>query len=133
MERIDQCVASLGRGPERALDDGGYLIVIDCPGSPGTSLIQQSFNAILQKASAPFADRVLMEADFARNGFAWNAIRASQDDATAFGQRPRHAMATNLSFKIRSFIRTQDQRSNRTPRRVGHSLAPALMRKSDLT
>jgi hypothetical protein len=30
-------------------------------------------------------DRVLMEAEFARNDFARDAIRASQDNATAFG------------------------------------------------
>jgi hypothetical protein len=114
------------RGPERALDDGGDLIVIDCPRSARTGLVQQPFDAVLQKASTPLPDRVLMDAEFARNGFARNAIRASQDNATAFGQRPRHVMATNLSFEIRPFIRTQDQRSNRTPRRVGHNLAPAL-------
>jgi hypothetical protein len=40
MDRIDQCVASLECGSERALDDGGDLIIIDVPGSSWTGLIQ---------------------------------------------------------------------------------------------
>jgi hypothetical protein len=125
MERIDQCVASFGvdlwRGPKRALNDGGDLIIIDCPGSARTGLVQQPFDAVLQKASAPFADGVLMDAEFARNGFAGHAIGASEDNTAAFGQRPRRAMATNLPFEIRPFIRPQDQGSNRTSRRIGHN------------
>ena len=87
------------RRPEGALDDRGDLIVINCPRSAGTSLVQQPVDAVLQKASTPLPDRVLMEAEFARNGFTRDAIRASQDNETAFGRRPRRAMATNLSFE----------------------------------
>src|SRR4029077_7835105 len=60
--------------------------------------------------------RVLMDAQLARNGFAGHAIRVSEDNTAAFGQRPRHAMAANLSFEIRPLIRSQDQGSNRTSR-----------------
>jgi hypothetical protein len=76
MERIDQCVASLGvdRSVRSMTAD---LIVIDCPRSARTGLVQQPFDAVLQKASTPLPDRVLMDAEFARNGFARNAIRAS--------------------------------------------------------
>ena len=78
----------------------------------------------LQKAPTPRADRVLMDAEFARNRFAGHAIRASENNTATFRQRPRHAMATNLSFEIRPLIRTQDQGSNRTACRIGHRLAP---------
>ena len=60
----------LWRGPKRALNDGGDLIIIDCPGSARTGLVQQPFDTVLQKASTPLADGVLTEAEFARNGFA---------------------------------------------------------------
>src|SRR5262245_13756246 len=120
----------LWRGPKRALNDGGDLIIIDCPGSARTGLVQQPFDAVLQKASTPLADGVLMDAEFARNEFAGQAIRASEDNTAAFGQRPRRAMATNLPFEIRPFIRAQDQGSNRTSRRVGHDPAPTLSVKA---
>ncbi len=80
------------------------------------------FDAVLQKASTLLAGGVLMDAEFACNGFAGHAIRASEDNTAAFGQRPR-AMA-NLPFEIRPLIRTQDQGSNRMSRRVGHDPLP---------
>src|ERR1700746_672588 len=108
----------LWRGPKRALNDGGDLFIIDGPGSARTGLVQQPFDAVLQKASTPLADGVLMEAEFARDRFAGHAIRASEDNTAAFGQRARRAMATNLPFEIRPLIRTQDQGSNRTSHRI---------------
>ena len=71
-----------------------------------------------------------MDAEFARNGFAGHAIRTSEDNTAAFGQRPRRAMATNLPFEICPFIQTQDQGSNRASRRVGHRPAPTLSVKA---
>ena len=112
------------RGTEGALDDRGDLIIIDRSRSAGTSFVQQALDAVLQKASTPLSDCVLVEAEFARDGFARDAIRASQDDAAAFRQRPRHAMAANLPLKIGPLIRIQDQRSHRAPRRIRHNLAP---------
>ena len=51
----------------------------------------------------------------------------------AIGEGPKaDAMATNLPFEIRPFIRTQDQGSNRTSRRVGHDPAPTLSVKAPL-
>ena len=46
----------LWRRAERALDDGGDLIVIDCPRSARTGLVQQPFDAVLQKASTPLRE-----------------------------------------------------------------------------
>jgi hypothetical protein len=47
-------------------------------------LVQERFGAILQKTPTPLADRVLVDANLARNGLAGNAIRASEDNAAAF-------------------------------------------------
>ena len=74
----------LWRGPERALNNGGDLIIIDCPRSAWTGFIQEPVDAVLQKTPTPLADRVLMDANLARNGLAGNAIRASEDNAAAF-------------------------------------------------
>jgi hypothetical protein len=73
----------LWRGAERALDHGGDLIITNRSRSPWTNLIQEPFDAVRQKAPTPLPDRVLMDAELARNGFAGHAIRASQDDPAA--------------------------------------------------
>ena len=122
----------LWRGPKRTLDDGGDLIVIDCPRSARTGFVQQPFDAVLQKTPTPLADRVLVDANLTRNGLAGNAVRASEDNAAAFRQRPRHTMTTNLSFEIGSFFCAEDQRSNRSSCRTGHNRAPALNRKLEI-
>src|SRR2546430_4701002 len=57
----------LWRGPQRALDYGGDLIIINCPRSAWTGLIQEPFGAVLQEAAAPPAVRVLMDDQLARN------------------------------------------------------------------
>jgi hypothetical protein len=51
-----------GRRTQRALDDSGNLIIIDRARPARASFIQEPFDAILQKPSTPFADRVLMNA-----------------------------------------------------------------------
>ena len=81
IERIDQCVASLG--VERRLDHGGDLIIIDRSRSSWTGLIQEPVEAVRQKTPTPLSDRVLMDTELARNGFAGHAIRASEDDPAA--------------------------------------------------
>lgn len=78
----------LWRGPKRVLNDGGDLIVIDGSRTAWTGLIQKPFDAVLQKAPSPLADRVLMNAQLTRNGFAGRAVRTSEDNSAAFGQKP---------------------------------------------
>jgi hypothetical protein len=73
----------LWRGAERALDHGGDLIIINRSRSAWTSLIQEPFDAVLEKAPTPLPDRVLMEAELACDGLAGRAIRASEDDPAA--------------------------------------------------
>ena len=75
---------ALWRGPERALNNGGDLIILDCSRSAWTGFIQEPVDTVLQKTPSPLADRVLMDANLARNGLARNAIRASEDNAAAF-------------------------------------------------
>ena len=50
------------RGPERALDDGGDLVIVDRARPPGTIFIQKAFDAVFQKAPPPFADGMFMDA-----------------------------------------------------------------------
>jgi hypothetical protein len=59
------------------------LIITNRSRSPWTSLIQEPFDAVRQKAPTPLPDRVLTDAELTRNGFAGQAIRASKDDPAA--------------------------------------------------
>jgi len=68
------------RGAERALDHSGDLIIVNRSRPPWTSLIQEPFDAVRQKAPTPLPDRVFMDAELARDGFARDAVRASEDD-----------------------------------------------------
>jgi hypothetical protein len=55
---------------ERALDHSGNLIITDRSRSAWTSLIQEPFEAILQKAPTPLADGVLMQTKLVCYGLA---------------------------------------------------------------
>src|SRR3954447_7465759 len=55
------------RRTQRALDHSGNLIIIDRTRPARASFIQEPFDAILQKPSTPFADRVLMNAKLVCN------------------------------------------------------------------
>src|SRR5438552_14172271 len=63
-DRPVRCI--LWRRAQRALDHGGDLIIIDRSRSTRTSLIQEPFDAVHQKAPTPLPDRVLMDAQFTR-------------------------------------------------------------------
>jgi len=51
--------------------------------STKAGLIEKPVDAVRQKAPTPLPDRVLMDAELARNRFAGHAIRASEDDPAA--------------------------------------------------
>jgi len=71
------------RRTQRALDHSGNLIIIDRARPARASFIQEPFDAILQKPSTPFADRVLMNAKLVCNRLARNPVGAPQDGPTA--------------------------------------------------
>ena len=71
------------RRAERAFNNGGNLIVLDCSRSAGTGLIQEPFDTVLQKPPTPFADSMLVDAKLIRNGLARHAISAPQDNPAA--------------------------------------------------
>jgi hypothetical protein len=73
------------RRAQRALNDGGNLIVIDRAWPAGPHLIQQAFDAILQEPPPPLAHGVFVNAQFSRNRLTGQAIATSQDDPAAFG------------------------------------------------
>src|SRR5206468_6542068 len=72
-----------GRRTQRALDHSGNLIIIDRGRPARASFIQEPFDAILQRPSTPFADRVLMNAKLVCNRLARNPVGAPQDGPTA--------------------------------------------------
>ena len=102
------------RRAQRSLDHGRNLIIVDRARPARTRPVQQAFDTILEKTPAPFANRVLVHAEFGRNGFAREAVGTSQNDPASLRQRAGHAMSPNLPFQIRSFLRTQHQRRDRT-------------------
>ena len=58
------------RGPERALDDGGDLIIFDRARSARTIFIQKAFDAVFQKAPPPFADGMFVHSQLGGDDFA---------------------------------------------------------------
>ncbi len=75
MRRVGRC------RPQRSLDHGGNLIVVDGARAARAGLVKQAIAAILQKSAAPFANGVFMEAEFGSHGLAWQAISTPQDRA----------------------------------------------------
>jgi hypothetical protein len=69
------------RRPQRPLDHGSNLIVIDRSRSAGTRLVKKTLAAILQKTATPLADGVFMDAEFGTHRLAWQTICTSQDRA----------------------------------------------------
>jgi hypothetical protein len=102
------------RRAKRALDHGGDLIIIDRARPARTGFVQKPFDAVLEKAPPPFADRMLVNAQLRRNHLAGNAFGASEDDPAALRHRSRHTMAPDLSFEVGLFPCAQRQRRNRT-------------------
>ena len=82
------------RRTQRALDHSGNLIIIDRARPARASFIQEPFDAILQKPSTPFADRVLMNAKLvcnrlARNPSAHRRMARQRSDNDRATRRPR--------------------------------------------
>jgi hypothetical protein len=77
-------VRRIGRHrPQRPLDHGSNLIVVDGSRAARAGLVKQAITAILQKSTAPFANGMFMEAEFGSHGLAWQAIRTPQDRAAS--------------------------------------------------
>jgi hypothetical protein len=67
------------------LDHGSNLIVVDSSRSAGASFVEQTFAAILQKSTTPFANCVFVEPELHSNILARQAVRTSQNDAASLG------------------------------------------------
>ena len=98
-----------GRRTQRALDHSGNLIIIDRARPARASFIQEPFDAILQKPSTPFADRVLMNPKLVCNRLAGNPIRAPQDGPTALDndRATRRPRTCRLRYARSSVLRTK--------------------------
>jgi len=62
------------QGGQRPLDHSGTLIVVDGSRPARASLVEQTFAAILQKAPAPLANRMLMDAKLGGDGLAGQSV-----------------------------------------------------------
>jgi hypothetical protein len=82
IERIDQCVASVGvvRNVPRSRQQ---LIVVDRSRAARAGLVKQAITAIFQKSPAPLAKSMFVEAEFGSHRLAWQSIRTSQDRAAS--------------------------------------------------
>lgn len=72
MRRVDR------RRAQRPLNHGSNLIVVDGSRAAGASLVEQTITAIVQKPAAPLANGVLVDAEFGRYRFAWQAVGTAQ-------------------------------------------------------
>jgi len=81
---------------QSSLDHRGDLIILDRSWPARPSFIQQAFNTILQEASAPLANRVLVHAQLSGHDLAMDAVSAAQDDPVSFRHRARHPSTTDL-------------------------------------
>jgi hypothetical protein len=82
--RADRPVRRVGRRrPQRPLDHGSNLIVVDGARAARACFVKQAITAILQKSAAPLANGVLVEAEFGSHRLAWQSIRTSQDRAAS--------------------------------------------------
>lgn len=104
----------LRRGLKRALNSGGELIVVYCARPAGALFVQKAFNSVLQKASPPFSDGVLMNAQFGGDRLAGLSLGTAKYDPAAFGKRPRYTMTPDLSFEICSLIGAENDQFDRT-------------------
>jgi hypothetical protein len=71
------------RRPQRPLDHGSNLIVVDGSRAARAGLVEQAITAILQKSAMPLTNGVFVEAEFGSYRLAWQSIRASQDRAAS--------------------------------------------------
>jgi hypothetical protein len=65
---------------ERTFDHSSNLIIIDRSWSTRTGLIQEPFDAALQKAPTPLANGVLVQAKLVGNGLAGYTFRTPEDN-----------------------------------------------------
>src|SRR4029453_2723030 len=102
IDRIDQWVASVGvdrsvRSITAATCSSSIvrgrpgrprtLVILGLGGPARPPLIEQAVDTILEKTPAPFANRVLVHAEFGRNRFAREAVGTPQKDPASLRQR----------------------------------------------
>jgi hypothetical protein len=117
------------RGPERALNDSGDLVIVDRARPPGTIFIQKALDAVFQKAPPPFANSVFMDTQLAGDHLAGQTVGAAKNDPATLRQGARRAMTPYLSFQIRPLVVGKNNRLDRTPRCIHHRLAPMQSRE----
>ncbi len=66
------------RRPQRPLDHGGNLIVVDGARTARSRFVKQAITAILKPAT-PLTNGMFVKAEFGSYGLAWQAIRTPQD------------------------------------------------------
>ena len=105
-------VGTSGRTKRQIADD---LIIIDRPRPAGSGLVQQPFDTILQKATSPLANHMLVHAQLGCDHLALDAVRAAQDDPASLRHRPSHPSPAHLPFQILALFRFQKQSAVRRP------------------
>ena len=113
IERIDQCVASAGLARRVRSDDLGNPIVLYRARPARAGLVKQTVEAILLKAPAPLAHRMLMATEFPRHHLVRQAFRATKNDPAALRKGARRSMTTDLPLQIVTLLHAQKQPGNR--------------------
>ena len=108
------------RRGERPLDNLGHPIVRERPRPSRPRLVRQAVDALLQKAAAPLADRMLVHADLGRHRLVGQAVCAAQDHAAALRHRTRDPVAADLPLEKRPFLIAQNKGRHRPPTTTRH-------------
>lgn len=84
---------------QRTLDHLSHLCIRNCSEPTRKILVSQPLNASLHKPAAPFADRVLMDAEACGNFLALQSLCTQQNYPASVGQRMWRFVAPDLSFE----------------------------------
>src|SRR3546814_14353165 len=97
----------LGGRVQRTLDHLSYLRVRYCSWPTRTIFVSQSFNASLHEPAAPFANRVLVNAQEFGDFLALQPFCTKQDHPASIRELTRRIVAADLTFRKTPFISPQ--------------------------
>ncbi|MEY9783336.1 hypothetical protein ABIA23_004803 [Sinorhizobium fredii] len=83
---------------QRALDHSSNLIIADRSGPARANFVEQAIEPVFKKAPSPFANRMFMHAEFARNDLARNSVGTAKNDPASLRHGTSNPMLTHLSL-----------------------------------
>jgi hypothetical protein len=105
-------------GLEGAVDHFGDALVIEAARPSGAQLVVQAFDAALEVAFAPLADRGMGQSHALGDGVVGFAIGAGEHDLDPAHQRMRQRACVGDALQLAALVHRQAQRSLRSS--LGH-------------